>query len=76
MELHYFDMCSGALIPDVMHDLLEDVLPHILKHLLHILANEKKYFTLTYLNSKIVSMELGYMEDNHPNLLARGNKLL
>lgn len=23
LELRYFDMCSGALVPDVMHDVLE-----------------------------------------------------
>ena len=23
LELKHFDMCSGALIPDVMHDLLD-----------------------------------------------------
>ena len=24
--LHYFDICSGVLVPDVMHDVLEGVL--------------------------------------------------
>ena len=76
MELHHFDMCSGSLIPDVMHDLLEGVLQHILKHLLHVLSNERKYFTLAYLNGKVVGMELGYMEDNRPSPLTRGDKVL
>ena len=33
--------------------------------------NEKKYFTLTDLNGKIVGMELGYMEDNRPSVRDR-----
>lgn len=65
-------MCNGGLIPDVMHDLLEGALQHILKHLLHVLTSERKYFTLTELNSKIVGMELGFMDDNRPSPLAHG----
>ena len=42
LELKHFDMCSGALIPDVMHDLLEGALQHLLKLLLHYLMAEKK----------------------------------
>ena len=76
LELHHFDMCSGALISDVMHDLLEGVLQHVLKLLLQYLISEKKYFTLADLNSKLEGMELGYMEDNRPSPLARGDKLL
>ena len=68
-------MCSGSLIPDVMHYLLEGTLQHVLKHLLRVLTNEKKYFTLVDLNSKIMGMERGYMEDNRPSLLARGDKV-
>ena len=67
LDLCHFDMCSGSFIPDVMHNLLEGVLQHILKQLLHVFTNEKKYFTLAYLNSKIEGMELGYMEDNCPS---------
>lgn len=76
LELCHFEMCSGSLIPHVMHDLLEGALQHILKQLLHVLIDEKKYFTLAHLNSKVVGMELGYMEDNRPSPLARGDKTL
>lgn len=72
LDLRHFDMCSGGLIPDIMHYLLEGVLQHILKHLLPVLTSEKKYFTLADLNCKIVGMELGFMDDNRPSPLARG----
>ena len=76
LELNYFDMCSGSLIPDVMHDLLEGALQHVLKQLLHILTSEKKNFTVAHLNSKIEGMELGFMEDNRPSPVLRGEKML
>ena len=60
-------MCAGTLIPNVMHDLLEGALQHILKHLLHVLISEKKYFTITELNSKIAGMD-----GNRPSKLTRG----
>ena len=28
LDLQYFDMCSGALLPDVMHDVLEGALQY------------------------------------------------
>lgn len=76
LDLCHFDMCSGSLIPDVMHDLLEGVLQHILKQLLHVLTNEKKYFTLTHLNNKIEGMELGYMEDSRPSPILRRDQTM
>ena len=59
LELKHFDLCSGALIPDVMHDLLKGALQHIFKLLLCYLIDEKKYFSYSHLNQKIESMELG-----------------
>lgn len=76
LDLQHFDMCSGALIPDVMHDLLEGALQHITKLLLHYLIDEKQYFTLSHLNSKIGGIELGYMEDNRPSPIAHSEKKL
>lgn len=76
LELKHFNMCSGALIPDVMHDLLEGALQHILKLLLHYLMEEKKYFSLSYLNQKIQGMEFGYMDDNRPSPIGHGDKRL
>ena len=34
--LHYFDVTSGALIPDIMHDILEGALPLQLKLMLKV----------------------------------------
>jgi hypothetical protein len=34
MELRYFDICSGALVPDVLHDVLEGGLQYEAKLLL------------------------------------------
>ena len=76
LQLKHFDMCSGTLIPDVMHDLLEGALQHIIKLLLCYLIEEKKYFSYSHLNQKIESMELGYMEDNHPSQISRSDKTL
>ncbi len=40
MDLKFFDVCSGALIPDVMHDVLEGVLQLELKLVLqHIVSS-------------------------------------
>lgn len=36
-SLSYFDVASGALIPDIMHDILEGVLPLELKCLLKVM---------------------------------------
>lgn len=67
MELTYFDVCSGALLPDVMHDLLEGVLQYEGNLLLQHCITDCQYFTLAYLNSIIENIELGYMEaDDRP----------
>ena len=66
LDLKHFNMCSGSLLPDVMHDLLEGTLQHVMQLLLSYCIEEKKYFTLQYLNQKIDGIELGYMEDNRP----------
>lgn len=57
LELKYFDMCSGALVQDLMYDLLEGVLHHEIKLLLvHYIRNGK--FTLDNLNTAIENIEL------------------
>ena len=67
MELEYFDVCSGALLQDVMHDLLEGVLQYEGNFLLQHCITDCQYFTLAHLNSVIDSIELGYMEaDDRP----------
>ena len=66
LELEHFNLCSGALIPDVMHDILEGTLPHTLHQLLSYCVANKHFFTLSHLNERILSMELGFMERNRP----------
>lgn len=54
-----------------MHDLLEGVLQHEVKVLLHILIEEKNYFTLDNFNGRLENLELGYMESkNRPSLIS------
>ena len=61
-ELAYFHVCSGALLPDVMHDILEGALQYEMKLMLKVFLSEEKYLTLSELNNQLQSFELGYME--------------
>ncbi len=61
-ELTHFHVCSGALVPDVMHDILEGALQYELKLMLRVMVYEEKYFTLLELNTRLENIELGYME--------------
>lgn len=66
LNLLYFDLCSGALLPDVMHDVLEGALQYEVKLLLQYCIREKRYFSTSDLNEGIEGMELGYMETDRP----------
>lgn len=67
-ELQYFDVTSGTLIPDVMHDVLEGALQYETKLLLRQLILSEHYFTLVDLNQQIDGLELGYTEvKNRPS---------
>ena len=67
LDLNFFDLCSGALIPDVMHDLLEGALRCVIIQVLEYCINEKKFFSIAQLNNKIKGIELGYLtDDNRP----------
>ena len=48
-KLQYFDICSGALVPDIMHDVLEGVLQYETKIVLIYLVQSCHYFTLRHL---------------------------
>lgn len=81
MDTEYFDVCSGALVSDIMHDLLEGLLPYETKLLLNYFI-ENNYFTLQNLNNSIASMELPYgTESDRPSpinneiLRAQGSQL-
>ena len=70
MDLQYFDLCSGALLPDVMHDLLEGVLQYEGNLVLQHCIDRSRYFTLTSLSKIMDNIELGYMEsDDRPTLI-------
>ena len=61
-SLSYFSTCTGALVPDVMHDILEGALQYEVKQMLKQFIFVENYFTCDHLNSKLKNMELGYME--------------
>ena len=61
-KLQYFDICSGALVPDIMHDVLEGVLQYETKLVLIHLIQSCHYLTLRYLNHLIACVNLSYME--------------
>lgn len=46
LRLDHFDLCSGALLPDVMHDILEGTLQYELKLLLKYCIKEEHFFTV------------------------------
>ena len=57
----FFHVTSG-LVPDIMHDILEGSLELCLRHLLMYLIQDKKLFSLGFLNSRISSMNYGPSE--------------
>lgn len=81
MELQHFDLCSGVLVQDAMHDLLEGVLQYETKLLLCHYVNNGN-FTLQNLNMAIEHLELpNNMESDRPapidrnTLYSEGNLL-
>jgi len=49
-DLSYFNVASGALVPDIMHDILEGMLPLEVKHMLKVL--------FSYYNSYIAYLKV------------------
>ena len=73
-ELEYFHVCSGGLLPDIMHDLLEGALQYEIKLMLKVFILEEKYITLSELNSRLEFFELGYMESkDRPSPISEAN---
>ena len=58
----YFHVCSGALIPNIMHDVLEGAMQYEIKLMLAFMIRNEEFFTLNQFNSRLESVELGYME--------------
>ena len=73
MNLEYFDLCSGCLVPDILHDVLEGALQYEAKLLLKHCILTEKYFTLDHLNQLIDTFELGYMESDRPSQITKKN---
>lgn len=61
-ELQFFHTCTGALLPDIMHDVLEGGLQYEAKLMLKQYILEDKYFKLGDFNSKMENFEFGYMD--------------
>ena len=55
-------MCSGSLIPDVMHYMLEGTLQYEVQLMLKAMIFTDEYFSLNHFNSRIANLELGHME--------------
>jgi len=58
----YFHVCDGGLVQDVMHDLLEGALQYELKLMLQYMIRVETYFSLDRLNTRLMNMDMGYME--------------
>lgn len=72
LELDHFDLCSGALLPDPMHDLLEGVLQYEAKLILNYSIMQEKYLSFSRFCDLLESIELGYMEvDDRPTPITR-----
>lgn len=70
-ELKYFDVSSGALLSDIMHDVLEGALQYEAKLVLQKFVFDDHYFSLDDLNQQIESIELGHAESkNRPSLIS------
>ena len=66
----YFHVVTG-LVPDVMHDVLEGVTQLTMKCLLKYLIQEKKYFSLSVLNERIMSFNYGSDVCNKPSEISK-----
>lgn len=55
-------MCSGALVPDIMHDVLEGALQYEAKLILQKFIHEDHFVTLKDINSAIENIDFGHSE--------------
>jgi len=70
-DITHFDICSGALVSDIMHDLLEGIVQYETKLLL-IKLLERRYFKLKTFNKGIESLELPFgTESSQPASVPR-----
>ena len=72
LDLQYFDMCSGALVTNIMHDLLEGVLQYETKLVLQYYAFDAKIISAGVICEIMESFEFGFMEmTNRPTPIDR-----
>lgn len=63
-----------GLVPDIMHDLLEGSVQLTLKCLLRHFISEKKYFSFSTLNERILSFKYGHADmKNKPSEMKRSS---
>lgn len=60
-SLRYFDVTSGALIPDIMHDILEGALPLEMKCMLKVQSKFQNKFLFTLLSQRSLLLTKSYL---------------
>lgn len=74
-QLDDFNVCDGQLPQDMMHILLEGVLPYTIKAMLQSFVCEKHFFSIEYVNHKLLSFKFSRSESKSkpsqisPNIL-------
>ena len=72
LGLQHFDLCSGVLLPDAMHDLLEGILQYESKLVLKHWILKECYISYRMFSQCLEGIELGYMEmDDRPTHITR-----
>lgn len=70
-NLDDFDVCNGQLPQDMMHILLEGAIPYTVKAMLQSFVCEKGFFTLDYINQKLLSFKFSRSESrNKPSQIS------
>ena len=78
-KLENYHVCNGQLPQDIMHILLEGAIPYTMKAMLQSFVNAKKYFTITYVNEKILWFKFSHDDCRSKpsqissNILGEGN---
>ena len=70
-NLKDFHVCDGQLPQDMMHVLLEGVVPYTMKATLQNFISEKRFFSIDYVNRKLLSFKFSRSESrNKPSQLS------
>lgn len=74
-KLDDFHVCDCQLPQDLMHILLEGVIPYTIKAMLQSFVHDKHFFTIDYVNQKLLSLKFSRSESRSkpsqisPNIL-------